>query len=247
VFFFALGLVASAFAFDYSSWRALDLKAKAGVNDAIYAEIVKYVEANKPANASVASHNAKLLNYKYLLPNAKFDVAAMYADGIKYIESFGFKADTASKRTMPIYFNINDPAKLKAIYEFMLATPELQDSPHLGWYCLQVTGDKAKAYGFYKQAKASLDRRLILAIQLKDSAKVDECMEELLVTPPRLTLAKIMITRYIDNVVGNPTYKQENVKAYLQGMNRKFSPMLIKDKANWEPLIAQIRTALETY
>ncbi len=36
-------------------------------------------------------------------------------------------------------------------------------------------------------------------------------------------------------------------KADLQKLNRKFSPKLIADKAAWEPVVAAIRTAIETY
>lgn len=36
------------------------------------------------------------------------------------------------------------------------------------------------------------------------------------------------------------------LKADLQKLNRKFSLMLIKDKAKWEPIVAKIRTTLET-
>ena len=40
---------------------------------------------------------------------------------------------------------------------------------------------------------------------------------------------------------------EAKVKSVLKTLNRKYSPNLIKDKANWEPIVAQIRTALETY
>ena len=38
-----------------------------------------------------------------------------------------------------------------------------------------------------------------------------------------------------------------SVKTDLQKMNRKFSKNLLDDKAAWEPVIAKIRTTLETY
>ena len=37
------------------------------------------------------------------------------------------------------------------------------------------------------------------------------------------------------------------MKTFLQNVNRKYSPQLINDKAAWEPIIAQVRTVLETY
>ena len=44
-----------------------------------------------------------------------------------------------------------------------------------------------------------------------------------------------------------PSMTNIDVKDDLKKLNRKFSPMLIKDKAKWEPIVAMIRTALETY
>ncbi len=38
-----------------------------------------------------------------------------------------------------------------------------------------------------------------------------------------------------------------DIKALLQTANRKFSGFLIQDKTNWEPVIAIIRTTLDTY
>ncbi len=40
---------------------------------------------------------------------------------------------------------------------------------------------------------------------------------------------------------------EKTVKADLKKLNRLFSPKLLKDKAAWEPVIAMIRTALDTY
>ena len=38
-----------------------------------------------------------------------------------------------------------------------------------------------------------------------------------------------------------------NVKSDLQRLNRKFSKNLLDNKAAWEPVIAKLRTTLETY
>jgi|GEM_PF-2486693 len=44
-----------------------------------------------------------------------------------------------------------------------------------------------------------------------------------------------------------PTLSGVDAKADFQKLNRKYSIFLLKDKAKWEPVIAKIRTALETY
>lgn len=44
-----------------------------------------------------------------------------------------------------------------------------------------------------------------------------------------------------------PNLTGVDVKADLQKLNRKYSKNLLTDKAKWEPIIAKIRTTIETY
>ena len=44
-----------------------------------------------------------------------------------------------------------------------------------------------------------------------------------------------------------PNIDPVKAKNTLIKINRKLSPFLIKDKAKWEPIVAMVRTALETY
>lgn len=44
-----------------------------------------------------------------------------------------------------------------------------------------------------------------------------------------------------------PNLTGVDVKADLQKLNRKYSVYLYKDKAKWEPVIAKLRTMIETY
>ena len=54
-------------------------------------------------------------------------------------------------------------------------------------------------------------------------------------------LVKIMINASLESNIDNAT-----LKADLQKLNRKFSVKLIKNKAQYEPIVAEIRTVLET-
>ena len=44
-----------------------------------------------------------------------------------------------------------------------------------------------------------------------------------------------------------PMVDEAKAKTTLKKLNRLYSPSLIKDKATWEPVVAMIRTALDTY
>ena len=56
------------------------------------------------------------------------------------------------------------------------------------------------------------------------------------------------VARIIDKIIDlAPGLTGVDVKADLQKLNRKYSKNLLKNKAKWEPIIAKIRTTLETY
>jgi len=56
------------------------------------------------------------------------------------------------------------------------------------------------------------------------------------------------VARMIDKIIDlAPGLTGIDVKADLQKLNRKYSKNLLKNKAKWEPIIAKIRTTLETY
>ena len=57
-----------------------------------------------------------------------------------------------------------------------------------------------------------------------------------------------LVSAAIDKLAAiGPTLSGVDVKADFQKLNRKYSIFLLKNKAKWEPVIAKIRTVLETY
>ena len=63
-------------------------------------------------------------------------------------------------------------------------------------------------------------------------------------SPYQINLVKLCVEKVVDiGVTANVTTQ----KADLQKINRKFSKNLLVDKTAWEPIIAMVRTAIETY
>ena len=57
-----------------------------------------------------------------------------------------------------------------------------------------------------------------------------------------------IISAIVDAIIDiAPNLTGVDVKADLQKLNRKFSKNLLTNKAKWEPIIAKIRTTIETY
>ena len=64
---------------------------------------------------------------------------------------------------------------------------------------------------------------------------------------PNATLARQAIDALLNAAVMVDGTDGINVKSDLQRLNRKFSKNLLDNKAAWEPVIAKLRTTLETY
>ena len=69
----------------------------------------------------------------------------------------------------------------------------------------------------------------------------------LLQNSPNATLARQAIDVLLNAAVMVDGTDGINVKSDLQRLNRKFSKNLLDNKAAWEPVIAKLRTTLETY
>lgn len=64
---------------------------------------------------------------------------------------------------------------------------------------------------------------------------------------PNATLTRQAIDMLLNAAVMADGTDGINVKSDLQRLNRKFSKNLLDNKAAWEPVIAKLRTTLETY
>ena len=62
-----------------------------------------------------------------------------------------------------------------------------------------------------------------------------------------IEIVKSVVRMTVEKLCGNSAVNAAEMKTFLQNVNRKYSPQLINDKAAWEPIIAQVRTVLETY
>jgi len=89
-----------------------------------------------------------------------------------------------------------------------------------------VVSHQAKL-GLTDQAAFDFLAQTILSSQEKDPVQVKKILSRMLAIAPNCDAAK--------------------VKDSLQKINRLLSPRLLKDKAKWEPSVAMVRTALETY
>lgn len=84
-------------------------------------------------------------------------------------------------------------------------------------------------------------------VQLSDVTRYSSIRDYLLKYRYDVATTNCALDMLIDLAASVDGTDSISVKTDLQKMNRKFSKNLLDDKAAWEPVIAKIRTTLETY
>ena len=84
-------------------------------------------------------------------------------------------------------------------------------------------------------------------VQLSDVTRYSSIRDYLLKYRYNVATTNCALDMLIDLAASVDGTDSISVKTDLQKMNRKFSKNLLDDKAAWEPVIAKIRTTLETY
>lgn len=146
-----------------------------------------------------------------------------------------------------VWYRKNEPDFAKSVYAFIKATPGAEEFVDSGlWAAALEKYDEA--YSLYVETAAWPQRAVEIAInKLNDPAKAFAAAKLLTGKTYKAEIVKPVIQQVVSKLVGNDAIPAAEMKTFLQNVNRKYSAQLIDDKATWEPIIAQIRTVLETY
>lgn len=135
----------------------------------------------------------------------------------------------------------------KEFYSLIKTLPGAELWPDAGHVCENM-GKYAEAYEYYKASAYYPDRAARIAVkQLNEPVKGFEAAKLILTRTYNANCVGAVIEQIISGVVGNADIPTDEIKAFLQNANRKYSSMLIKDEEKWKPIITMIRTMLETY
>lgn len=173
-----------------------------------------------------------------------------YADGLLAEVKFE-KALTPSQYVslFSLWWRSKETDFAEAVYNFMKATPGAEKFADMGIWAA-ATGHYEEAYQIYfnsKQPYAAVRAMNIATYKLGDAVKAFEAAKVILVSKANAQEVKQVVTYLSNNIVGRDEIKAEEVKAFLQNLNRKYTARLSEDSATWEPIISQIRTILEAY
>ena len=146
-----------------------------------------------------------------------------------------------------IWYRRTDVEFAKEVYDFIKQTPGAEGYADSGLWANAV-GKYDEAYSLYVETAAWPQRAVEIALnKLNDPAKAFTAAKLLTGKTYKAEIVKPVIQQVVSKLVGNDAIPAAEMKTFLQNVNRKYSAQLIEDKATWEPVIAQIRTVLETY
>ena len=171
-----------------------------------------------------------------------------YADAL--IENTRFEKVLTGAQYVSVFslwWRQTEPEFAQAMYDLVKATPGAEAFHDAGLWANAV-GKYAEAYELYLASKTWPQRSMYIAFnKLNDPVKAFEAAKLITGKAYSAAIVKEVVRMTVSRLVGNDSINAAEMKTFLQNVNRKYSARLIDDKTTWEPIIAQIRTVLETY
>ena len=146
-----------------------------------------------------------------------------------------------------LWWRQNEPEFAKGMYDLIKSTPGAESFGDAGLWAGAV-GKYEEAYDLYYATAGWPERAMHIASnKLNDPVKAFAAANLIVRENYSIGTVKTVIRMTVEKLCGNSAINAAEMKTFLQNVNRKYSPQLINDKAAWEPIIAQVRTVLETY
>ena len=171
-----------------------------------------------------------------------------YADGL--IGNANFEKSLTGAQYVSIFslwWRQNEPEFAQAMYSLIKSTTGASSFGDAGLWA-SANGKFEEAYDLYYATAGWPQRAMNIALnKLNDPVKALAAANLIVNKNYSIGTVKTVIRMTVEKLCGNDSINAAEMKNFLQNVNRKYSPQLINDKAAWEPVIAQVRTVLETY
>ena len=248
-----MGLAATTFAVDFVWKDVNETAAKVFKNRTVKDPAV--IKETEESLAAVTTKNdnekLRLIQIKawlYLQKTGSTDFNAVKTYVDQEISTAKLEKPLSAGRYVGLFnFWWDQPTWGSAIYNFMKTQPGYEAFGDAGLWANAV-GQYAEAYELYMITKGWPQRAMSIALyKLDDPAKAFAAAKLITGQTYGAAIVKEVVRLTVSKLVGNDTVSAADMKVFLQNVNRKYSAQLIVDKTTWEPVIAQIRTVLETY
>lgn len=170
-----------------------------------------------------------------LIAKEKFEVAPTEAQKLEMLNIW-YKA-----------YNGTDKDFVAKMYNAIKTTPNGHKFAEAGYYAYH-TNNYLDAYNFYMENQVYPDRCIGIAINnLKDTKKALDAAQIITKTNCNAKVVKRVVDYVINNFTTNDSVDQNEVKLFLQKVNRRYSRLMKEDEATWAPIIGDVRMTLAAY
>lgn len=245
-----VGVAAFAQAFDLQTADSICEK----LNRGIVADAAVLDEAQKLVDAAQPQTDGEKLAIIRLRTRLNFQRAGgkiAWADHQKFVDeqiaAAKFTQNPSSEDYLKILYLWGVRTYDNEIYALMTTLPDYQkwnNAGHVAYYL----GKYEESYNLYLVNRFFPQRAVEVAgDKLHDPVRAFEAAKLAISGSYSAETVKQVVVAVTRFVIGQPGVPEEELKAFLNNLNRKCSVNMVADQASWEPIVTMLRTLLATY
>lgn len=146
-----------------------------------------------------------------------------------------------------IWYKRTDKDFVAKMYNAIKTTPNGIKFVDAGWWA-QHAKQYNDAYNFYMENQVFPDRSVEIAVKyLNDPQKALSAAKLVADKTYPVKVVNKVVGLVLENVVTNKQVNQEDVKTFLQDINKRYSRLMKEDEKAWAPIIGDVRMTLAAY
>ena len=148
---------------------------------------------------------------------------------------------------MDIWYKYSDKDFIAKMYNAIKVTPNGHKFADAGWWA-QRAKQYNDAYNFYMENQVFPDRCVEIAVKyLNDPQKALSAAKLVADKTYPVEVVNKVVGLVLENIVTNKQVNQEDVKTFLQDINKRYSRLMKEDEKAWAPIIGDVRMTLGAY
>ena len=146
-----------------------------------------------------------------------------------------------------IWYKYTDKDFVTKMYNAIKTTPNGTKFGDAGWWAYH-SKQYNDAYNFYMENQVFPHRSVEIAIKyLNDPQKALSAAKLVADKTYPVEVVNKVVGLVLENVVTNKQVNQEDVKTFLQDINKRYSRLMKEDEKAWAPIIGDVRMTLGAY
>ena len=223
-------------------------------DQSVVASVKKYLDSVEP---KTDSQKRSVIQFKVWVydqtkgSDTSFEGLSKYRDELIAKEKFEVAPTEAQKLEMlDIWYKAyksTDKDFVVKMYNAIKATPNGHKFSNAGFYAYH-TNNYLDAYNFYMENQVFPHRSVMIAVKyLKDNKKVLDAAQVITKKNYDAKEVKPIVDCVINNLTTSDSVDQNEVKLFLQKVNKRYSRLMKEDEKAWAPIIGDVRMTLAAY